>query len=360
MSKAFGDDSYNPDNAKPPVKDDGTLKIGDQANPTICKLVVDPRRPQEAFRKTVYHRYLIGPNPQKDGRFMLSRKILQDNDPINDAFWEQHNILKELKAQGQTDDNNTPEYRRAAQLKKTFANHDRFHLLLVPLNANKPKVCTTVGAVVDLLFGREAWGNKPATKGIVYTMKDLKRNPFNLKIETGWLKIWKTGEGIETRYFAEEYTIEAVMKDENGEDQQVKRPFKAKVNPAIFELEIDDVPDLTQQDLDKDQMIWTADECQAFVKSKGTVIPDRCKKKDRSAQSEDHGSQSDPAYNAKKEKAPWEEVGDETDGQEAEVVTAKPTAAKPVQAAPKASAPAAVSKPKAAPKAQAEDLDGVF
>jgi hypothetical protein len=353
MSKAFGDDNYQPDNVKAPVKDDGTVKIGDQANPTICKLVVDPRRPQEAFRKTVYHRYMNGPDPRKDGRFMVSRKMLQDKDPINDAFWDAHNQLKELaKAGKDIGDNATdPEVRKLKGIKKTFANHDRFHLLLVPLNANKPKVCTTVGSVVDLLFGKEAWGNKAAIKGLVNSMKDLKRNPFNLKIETGWIKLWKTGEGIETRYYAEEYMVDAEMTDpETGETATVKRPFKAKVNPAIFELDIDDVPDLSQQDLDKDQMVWTAEECEAFVASFGKTIPERCKKKERNTVAQE-SDQMDPNYNPNTAKAPWEEEQ-----------TAEPEATPaPVVAAPKATPkPAAVkAAPKAAPAAAA-DLDSVF
>ncbi|MGH2638633.1 MAG: hypothetical protein ACRDF4_05045, partial [Rhabdochlamydiaceae bacterium] len=91
MVKAFDQENYKEDDVKPPVYDEGVLKIGTRENPTIIKLLADPRRPTEAYRRTKYHRFLVGPNPQKDGRFRVSRKILQDKDPVVDAFWTQHN-----------------------------------------------------------------------------------------------------------------------------------------------------------------------------------------------------------------------------------------------------------------------------
>lgn len=334
--KAFGDDNYNPDEVKAPVRESGNVKIGPENAPLICKLVVDPRRPNEAYRKVLYHRYMVGPNPKMDGRFMLSPKVLQGKDPIADAYWLAANKAKELKLAGKED---TPEYRRLDQQKKVFGNHERYHLLVIPLNETLPKVLTTVGMVVDGLFGKEAWGDKPATKGLVNKMKDLKRNPFNLRNKTGWLKIWKTGEGIETRYHVEEYVVETTMKDqETGEDVAVKRPFAAEVSPNIFDLEVEQVPDLSKQDLDNTKMLWTFDECQAYVDSYGSTIPERCQKQQQSKRTNDD-----------------DEGGPHTK-------TAKSFLDEEPEEDEPAPAPAAKPKAKAKPVAvaTAEDLDDVF
>lgn len=324
--KAFGEENYNPDGVKAPVKDSDQAKIGEENAPLICKLVVDPRRPNEAYRKVLYHRYMVGPNPQKDGRFMLSPKVLQAKDPIADAYWDAHGKAKALKLANKED---SAEYRRLEQQKKVFGNHERYHLLVIPLNSTLPKVLTTVGMVVDGLFGREAWGDKAATKGLVSKMKDLKRNPFNLRNKTGWLKIWKTGQGIETRYHVEEYTVETTMKDqETGDDVAVKRPFAAEVSPNIFDLEIEQVPDLSKQDMDKSQMLWSFDECQAYVDSYGSTIPDRCKKQDRQqrAERDDEGGPTTKTTAGFLDEEPEEEV------EQAPAPRAKPAAkaSKPV------------------------------
>lgn len=352
MSKAFGEENYNPEDVKNPVKDDGTLKIGDKSQPTIVKLCADPRRPKESFFKTKYIRYLVGPDPRKDGRFRLSRKMLQDKDPVVEAYWECHNKLKELKASNQTD---SSEYRKLEQLKKSYAEHDRYHLEVIPLNGNKPKVMTVVGQVKDILFGREAWGDKPAIKSLVDDMKDMKRSPFNLRIETGWLKLYKTGEGIETRYYAEEYKVEQMMKDpETGEEESVSRPFKAKVNPAIFELEIDQCPDLSKIDMDDAKMVWSYDECEAFVKSQGTVVPERCLKKAKGQKSEE--DQPDPNYKKNGAKAPWQEQADASqDDQDNNSESVQ--VAKVAKVAPKPATMAKVTKAAAADQAS---LDEVF
>ena len=55
-------------------------------------------------------------------------------------------------------------------------------------------------------------------------------------------------------------------------------------------------------------MVWSYDECEAFVKSQGTVVPERCLKKAKGQKSEE--DQPDPNYKKNGAKAPWQEQAD--------------------------------------------------
>ena len=86
MSKAFGEENYNPEDVKNPINDDGTLKIGDKSQLTIDKLCADQRRPKESFFKTKYIRYLVGPIRVKTDVFVCparcSKTKIQSWKPI--------------------------------------------------------------------------------------------------------------------------------------------------------------------------------------------------------------------------------------------------------------------------------------
>lgn len=270
LKLAFSPNSPAPD-LKIPKRDSAFLKTPDAANPLICKILGNPLRDGEVYFDLELIRHTVGNDPKKDSRYHLSRKMFNEASPEVDAYWEAYRKSKALKEAGKE---GTEEYRVAEKQKLTFATVRRCLLLVIQPGESKPKILEINARGKKKLFGAAAYGKEQALVGLVETMRAKGRDPINPVSDKGWIKIWRTGLGVDTEWHVQEATIEA--RDSEGEE--VVRPMTAKVGDGLFKLELKDLVNVETAYM-TDERVWSTEECQAFVDSAGTVIPERCRKK---------------------------------------------------------------------------------
>jgi hypothetical protein len=267
---AFSPSSPAPD-LKIPKKESSFLRTPDAANPLICKILGNPLRSGEIYYELELHRHSIGNDPARDRRYHVSRRMFNEPSPEVDAYWEAFRKAKALKEAGKED---SEEYRVANRLKETFATVKRYLILVVQPGESKPKILEINAKGKKRLFGSEAYGRELATTGLVELMRSKGRDPINPVSDKGWIKIWRTGMGVDTEWHVEEARVEGT--DANGEE--VVKPLTAKVGDGLFKLELKDLVNIEAAYMTEDR-VWTAEECQAFVDSFGNTIPDRCRRK---------------------------------------------------------------------------------
>ncbi len=268
---AFGDEE-GPAPLNIPTKsgNQNIQKVPDAANPLICKLVPNPLRSKEIYYQVDFFKHMIGPDQQKDNRYHLSRKMLGERAPEAERYWEVKGLLSKLEETGKKD---TEEYRKLDFERKQFNSTSRYWILVLPVGEVKPKALDLTYKPIVKLFGAPAKGQNPAIQGLVEAMRAKGRDPLSLKNDRGWLKIWRTGKGLETEWHIQEAVVEVT---ENGED--VTKPFRKAVDQGVFKLTKADIVDVTKLDQTPEKL-WSEAECEAFVKSLGSEIPARCMKK---------------------------------------------------------------------------------
>lgn len=290
--QTLGDLSF--DNVTPPSKPSAIIRIPVDANaPLVCKLVIDPRRPKDAFYPVYYHRHYVGPSRQRDGRNHLCAKTFGENCPECDRYWELFNEMQELKKAGKAfmkdesgKDVPTPEYKALKEDRDVFKQQVRYWFLVIPVGETKPKAILLTQEVVDKLFGCKERGTKgspfykPAMTGLYYTMKDRGRSPYDLKKEVGWLKLWRSGEAPRVTYHVEEAMVEGEIETKDGSKVTALQPFKNKIPESVLSLSTDDIIDVASIDVNDATKKWTAEEINNYVAAGGhrDSIPERCKK----------------------------------------------------------------------------------
>lgn len=246
------------------------IKTPTKENALVCRLLPDSLRGNAQYFEVDLIKHMVGPDPQKDTRYHLSRRMLNDKSPETDRYWD---VVKEMKALKDKGQENSEEFRKLDFQKKLFNTNKRYWLLVLPLGESKPKALQVTWKAIKELFGAPARGKDPAHVGLVETMKAKGRSPYNLKSDKGWVKIWREGTGLETTWKVEEAKIEKKI---DGEDVTV--PLSQAVPEDLFKLKKSDIPDLGKLDMTEEK-VWTLEECERFVASLGTAIPDRCKKR---------------------------------------------------------------------------------
>lgn len=289
-SAAFNDEenAFNPNQqtqVKVPTRGNpDVVPTPGPANALVCKILQNPNRNGEVYYEVELIKHMVGTDPKKDTRYHLSRKMLGERSPENDKFWELHNKLKALEEAGKK---SSEEYRVLKTEKETFQASKKFLLLVLPLGETKPKALEVTWKGIKKLFGAPKTATEPAYTGIIETMRAKGRDPLSLVSEKGWLRIWRTGTGLETDWHVAEETVDS--KDASGDD--VTKPMIAKVSDTIFKLKKSDIIDLTTIHRTS-QMLWTEAECQNFVDTCGVNIPDRCKKRSNNNDTSSDGNSS--------------------------------------------------------------------
>lgn len=256
-----------------PGKDSKILSnLPGQDKPLICKLLTDPRS-GNGYVQMAYYNYSVGPDPKKHSRSrpsLLSLKKLAA-DPEKEEFWRIHNEIKELK---KTHNENHPAVVALENMKKLYSARECGWFYFVEPNSDVIK-CIKLGPdVINQLFGKEATKYKPAYTSLIETAAKNGKNPYDLFKNTGWLKMYKTGEGLSTRYHVsiESTQVEAV--DENGETYTKTTTVSHPVHPRLTTegVDLEEFPNPVEFEA---RNAFTVDETINFIKSKGTVIPER-------------------------------------------------------------------------------------
>jgi len=274
-------DAYSTSDLVPMSKSSFLLKTPDEL---IFKLVKFSR--EKTYLLMDYFNHQIG-NTAKDTRNHVCLASLGgEESPEKDKFFEAKKILKELKASG----GSKAEIARYEAIATKFKPTTRAWICIVTPGNPKLQAVRVPRSVVDDIFGldeRFASEFRPARKGALNEMLEQGRSPFDLKSETGWLKLVKTGSGLATRYKVVEHEHETT--EVNGNKKVTySEPAKNPVNAAVLDLTLDDIPNVYEFER---KFAFTLDEARAFVNSMGSEVPERMLKK---AQGSATSSASEP------------------------------------------------------------------
>jgi len=275
--KLIGGQGQDPFNVQPPGRESRfVFAIPTEDKAIVCKLLFDPRGKQ-SYIPVDYYNHQIGPNKETDTRSHPSRKSLGLGDsPENDAYWDYAKQLSVLRKEGKGE---TPEAKKLEKLKDMFYARQKGWLYFVTPGSATIYALKITKAVINSLFGKDATQYRPEVKSILKEMGSNNMSPYDISSKVGWLKLYKTGQKLATEYHVEvaETTIQV---DHNGRKIPAKQPFEADVHEKIknSDVTLDDFPDPVKFEIEQ---CWSLEESQAFVDSAGTVVPERCLKKNQ-------------------------------------------------------------------------------
>jgi hypothetical protein len=241
-----------------------------------CKLVLNPHfdgPDGKPARVHIFQTYWFEytKNGKKQRACRPSLKVLGQEDP-QDIFCKQiREKQKELKKNGQEI---SAEYAKLTQLYNKFKPNNNAALLYVVPGGSVISALQVPASVADEIFGKAAFGDKPAIQGLLSKMLSEKRNPFNIKDEVGWIRITKTGTCFnDTKYIVTEVPkVPCKFTTNDGKVVEAYDHFRATVSPEIFKLQKDDIANSVKI---ASQFSWSADEVTEYLKSKGEKVPDR-------------------------------------------------------------------------------------
>lgn len=236
------------------------------------------RRP---YLPAPFHEYMAGDDPKTDSRrhFCIKGANPAAKCPECEAFWAAVKKRKELKDNGDT---SSSEYKRAEMEAKMYRQKTGGLLLFVPKGGKKITPLFVKETFLDKAFGRKPIPalNKGAIVGFVNELKAEGVNPFSVKDAGGWLRLWKTGTGLETE-FNISLDTESVKALIDGRQETVTKKVYLEMEPEIIDiLRAGKTPDLVAVLSANDREWWTYEESEDYVNN--GVIPERCRKRVKS------------------------------------------------------------------------------
>ena len=253
------------------------LRLPKSGEALYGKFLIIPDGTKRPFIPAPYHEFMIGNDPQKDVRSHFCRKMLGEECPQDEEFWKQMKIRKALKDQGKE---GSAEYKKADAIIKANKIGTGGLLLFVEKGSPTVKILFLKEKMLGVLFGvkEDTYRKKPAVEGLLQRMKAEGMNPYNLKDPKGWLKIWKTGTGLDTQFYAE-VESETVEAEINGKIRKVKQEVERPVSEALIaNLKAGKFPNIIEVISDEHEM-WTNEECAQYVQD--MTVPTRFKRKAR-------------------------------------------------------------------------------
>jgi hypothetical protein len=225
-----------------------------------------------------YHEFMVGDDPAKDTRMHFCLKMKDGSDcPRCEEFWSKMKSRKALRDAGKE---GSPEYKKDDTLVKANKVGKGGLFLFVEKGSNNVKILFVKESMLNVLFGtkEDKYRNQVATEGILQKMKAEGLNPYNIIDPKGWLKLYKTGSGLGTQFFAEveQETVEAEI---NGKVRKVKQEVERKVPDSLIEnIKKGNIPNILEVVSGEHEM-WTIEECKDFVRD--MTVPSRFMKKQR-------------------------------------------------------------------------------
>ena len=250
-----------------------TLKITD---PLICKILRHPTFKNDAgeniFAVPVrYWPYRLGPN-DSDIRFRPCRESLNLGQSVEYEYYKGlYKQLDELKAAGKKDSN---EFKALeALIKKVKPKYFYYYLYVVPGNSTVKALKASM-SIHNQIAGRTenqfVSGIPSVFTAAIKKGMNISLTPDPEKNSTGWMKIYKTGEKMATRYFVEIDTKKE-YKNFDGQSAEVTIVNKHPA-PDLEAIKNGAWPDIFK--FEKEH-VWSEEECQAAVDSGFSKIPNR-------------------------------------------------------------------------------------
>jgi hypothetical protein len=235
--------------------------------PMICKIIPIVYMKDAAgnpafyygFNKFTYKRKM--PDGTLANWTRPSVQVLGQKDPQFELFMDLKKKQKEIK------DKESPEYKALDTQARLHRPTKRGVLLVNVLGSDKIEPLEVPETVINMLFGREGYGDRPAEEGLYQTLRRKGTNLFNTMSSTGWLRISRTGTGLDTKYHVDLYRTEQKVE---GMDEPVLAVFKSEPSQALKNLKESDLPDVVEV---ASNYMWSVGEVQEYLQTGKT--PDR-------------------------------------------------------------------------------------
>lgn len=244
-------------------------RIGDE--PVICKLVPILNMQDSSGKPLLYFpfsrfKFSFVKNGKQENWTRPSLGVFAQKDPQQTKYLEMKKELDELKKTLKSSGAREAESVEFNVLKKKvdeLAPQRKAIIFVHVFGSSTIEAMEIPGTLVEVLFGREEWGDKPAVEGLYQECKRKGLNLFDIRSNTGWVKLYRTGTTWnDTKYNAEQARTQSI---EDGEE--VLRTLKAPPSSAVFELKDTDLPDARAV---AGQWSWTEEEVLAYL-SEGLV-----------------------------------------------------------------------------------------
>lgn len=258
-------DNFNPD-ALPETAKSGSAAGGrpkaltvPEGKPLICKIIPIVYMKDGGgnpafyygFNKFTYKRKM--PDGTMANWTRPSLQVQGQKDPQFELFMELKKKQKEIK------NKESAEYKELDAQARIHRPTRRGVLLVNVLGSDKVEALEVPETVIKILFGTEAYGDKPAQEGLYQTLRRKGTNLFNTMAPTGWLRISRTGSGLNTEYSVDLYRTEQKVE---GLDDPVLAVFKAEPSQALKSLKESDLPDVIEI---ASNYMWTVGEVQEYL-----------------------------------------------------------------------------------------------
>jgi len=259
------------------LKDEFQSQVTNKIEDTIiCKLVRHPNFKTETgenrFHIAVrYWPFKIG-NDASDIRYRPCNESLGKGQSKEYEFYKGlYKQLDELRDQGKQDSEDAKIIE--AKIKRMKPKYHYYYLYITPDNPMVKALKAPV-SVHNQIAGRS--GNQYREE-IPSVFQQAIKNGMNIaltkdpeKNKTGWLKIWKTGQKMATRYHAA-IDSSKETRDYGGTKAEVTVINEHNV-PNIESIAKGKWPDIFEYE---EKFAWTEEECQAWIDSDFTKTPDR-------------------------------------------------------------------------------------
>lgn len=266
--------------------------IPTKENAIIAKFVCDPTydNGRKVYRPVNYYSHPTGETEKDKSSHVCLTFFGAKSSPENDAYWDYTMRLSALRKAGQ---GNSDEAKKLATLKKTFQPSKKGYILIVRPGSPVVEALRISSTVIDQLMGRKKDDYNEEIVSLLDTMKSKGVSPFDLRNSKGWVKIYKTGEGIGTRYHVEQALVEKEDETKDGRKIKYMDDFTAEVHSHILsdDFDISEIPDV--QKFEKARA-WSVQESTTFVENLGTLkgVPEWCLKSNKKAEEQPQGGES--------------------------------------------------------------------
>jgi len=268
-----GEDDTN--NVVDPNKNGQIVKVQGADKPLIFK-ILPQKRPSgvvESYMKMTHHQHLVGDmdiDNFKSQRRHVCQKILGKKECKEcDKYWETSSQYWDLENEAKKNPGvkATKAY-KLANIQTSLLKPKNGGWLHVVLPNNPQVKALQIGTdVVNKLFGKEKTKYRPAVESLTKKMVAAGDNPYNLKVKSGWIKIWKTGEKRSTEYTVQMAMNTVMVKLADGRERPSDVPAEFDVHPNIFATKRSELPDLMSFE---NRNVWTVAESTAFAETLAT------------------------------------------------------------------------------------------
>jgi len=266
--------------------------------PLDVRLVVNTSSSAEAkpYHENHFHECMIG---EQYIRVPCARVVGQSC-MICDAHWSHRDQATQLETRGGKSENHPlhGEYMRHFTLAKMYKQQQRYAMLAVVRGDNKISWLETKPSLTKSIFGDK----KKGVKGAVDAIKEFGVSVYNPFEATGWLKLSKTGIGLDTVYAASP-TLTTKIENKRKSEELTEE----KLHPSLIE-KFKDPSKLLKINETIMSKLWSEEEIHAYVESAGTQVPERVLRKPRESKKTDDSFASSEAAKPAKSIEPIEPI----------------------------------------------------